>query len=261
MVQPGQLDALHRAAAVQLGQVGPEPLLAGLVVAVGDHQQDPLPAEVADQEGQQVAGGAVGPVQILDDQHQRGLLAQAPQQPEQQLEQSSLGGLIGRAAAFRRAQGGQQAGKLGPGRADQLSDRSHPDIGDQRPQDLHDRGIGQGAIADRHTAPGQHPGPVGGAAARQLGDQAGLADAGLAPHQDDGRVSICGPPPGRLQELQLLDAADEGGARHAAAHLAGIIPRDRPEGNGGRTGAGDQRWGAATRRCMAHAGFGLDSAA
>ena len=29
---------------------------------------------------------------------------------------------------------------------------------------------------------------------------------------------------------ELLDAADEGRARHAAAHLAGIIPRDRPQG-------------------------------
>jgi hypothetical protein len=33
---------------------------------------------------------------------------------------------------------------------------------------------------------------------------------------------------------KLLDAADEGRARHAAAHLAGIIPRDRPERNGAR---------------------------
>src|SRR5512132_2517449 len=48
---------------------------------------------------------------------------------------------------------------------------------------------------------------------RQLGDQAGLADAGLAPHQDDGRFPICGPHPGRLQEPQLLDTADEGRAR------------------------------------------------
>ena len=39
---------------------------------------------------------------------------------------------------------------------------------------------------------------------------------------------------GRVEELQLLDAANQGGARHAVAHLAGIIARDRPEGNGGR---------------------------
>jgi hypothetical protein len=118
---------------------------------------------------------------------------------------------VGRASAIRRAQGGEQAGKLGPGRADQLSDRSHPDIAEQDPQGLHDRGIGPGHHADRHTAPDQHPGPLGGTAGRQFGDKAGLADTGLAPHQDDSRVSICGPPPGRIQEFQLLDAADEVG--------------------------------------------------
>ena len=192
---------------------------------------------------------------------QRGLLAQASQQPEQQFEQARLGGLVGRAAGLRRAQGGQQPGKLRPGRADQLTDRSHADIGDQRPHCLHDRGIGQGAVTDRHTAASQHPRPVIGAAARQLGDQARLADTGLAPHQDDGRVSICGPPPGRLQELQLLDAADEDRARHAAAHLAGIIPRDRPEGNGGRMESATKDGEPPRRRRMAHAGFGRHGAA
>jgi hypothetical protein len=98
-------------------------------------------------------------------------------------------------------------------------------------------GVRQGAVTDRYTAAHKHPGPIGGAAAGQLGDQAGLADAGLAPHQDDGRFPICGPSPGRLEGLELLDTANEGWARHAAAHLAGIIPRDRPEGNGGRKGS------------------------
>ena len=115
------------AAAVQLGQVGPQPLLARLVAAVGDHQQDPLAAEVADQEGQQVAGGLVGPVQVLDHQHQRGLLAEAPEQAEQQLEQPRLGGLAGR-AAFRLAQAGQQPGQLAPGRTDQLTDRVNAEL-------------------------------------------------------------------------------------------------------------------------------------
>ena len=133
-------------------------------------------------------------------------------------------------------QSGQQAGQLTPGRAHQLTDRSHPDIAEQVPQCLHDRGVGQGAIADGHTATAQHPGPLGSAAGCHLGDQAGLADTGLAPHKDDGRYPICGPHSGRLQEFQLLDAAYEGRAAHAAFHLAGIIAPDRPEGNAGSTG-------------------------
>ena len=172
-------------------------------------------------------------MQILNHQHQRGRLAQLPQQPEQQLEQPRLGSLAGR-ARFRLAQSGQQAGKLGPGRTDQLPDRAHPDIGEQGPQGLHDRSVGQPIAAHGDAAADQHPRPIRGATARQLRKQAGLADAGLAPYQDDGRIPICGPHPGRLQELQLLDTADQGRALHAVAHLAGIIPRDRPERNGGR---------------------------
>jgi hypothetical protein len=85
-------------------------VLARLVAAVGNHHQRPLLSEVPDQEGQQVAGGAVAPVQILDHQHQRVLLGQAPEQPEQQLEQSGLSGLLGRFGVIRLTQGGQKAG-------------------------------------------------------------------------------------------------------------------------------------------------------
>ena len=66
-VQPGQLHALGAAAPVQDGQEGSQPVRARLVAAVAHHHQQPLAAQVADQEGQQVAGGAVGPVHVLDD--------------------------------------------------------------------------------------------------------------------------------------------------------------------------------------------------
>src|SRR5215218_9985729 len=85
----------------------------------------------------------------------------------------------------------------------------------------------------RHAAGDQHPGPVGGAAARQLSTQAGLADASLAPQPDDGRFAICGRP---RTTSRLLDTADETQARHAAAHLAGIILCDWSQGSPGRRG-------------------------
>jgi hypothetical protein len=77
----------------------------------------------------------------------------------------------------------------------------------------------------RHAAGDQQPGPVGGAAARQLSTQACLADASLAPHQDDGRFAICGPPSDRVEGLEFLDTADESQARHAAAISPGSSPR------------------------------------
>jgi hypothetical protein len=61
-----------------------------LVGAVGPDQQQPAVAQVADQEGQQVTGGPVGPVQVLDNQQGPVLAAEALQQPQQQLEQPPL---------------------------------------------------------------------------------------------------------------------------------------------------------------------------
>jgi hypothetical protein len=227
-----QLQTLDRTGPAKLGQVGPRPRPPGLVAAVGDHQQHPLAAQVSDQERQQVAGRAVGPVQVLDHQQQRCLLAEAADQTQQQLEQARLRVLAGRASGLRFAEGGEQAGKLWPGRADEPAHRVRAELGDQRPQHLHDRGIRQGPVGHRHAAAAKHPGGGGGATSGQLGDQARLADAGFAPQQDDGRFAGCGPHPGRLEDIQLLDAADECRARHAAAHLAGIIAPALPQGNG-----------------------------
>ena len=230
-VQVGQLDALDGPAAVQLGQIGPKPLGPRLVAAVACDQQDPLVAQVADQERQQVAGRAVRPVQVLQNQHQRALLAQAPEQAEQHLEQASLGSLAWRAGGLRLPQGGQQPGQLGPGGAGQLAHAPGAQLGEQDPQRLHHRRKGQATFTDWHTPAAQHARSIGAAAPDQLGDQARLAHAGLAPQQDDSRLAVRRPHPGHLKSAQLLDAADKGRAGHAAAHLAPIIASFRAEGN------------------------------
>jgi predicted N-acetyltransferase YhbS len=49
--------------------------------------------QVADQEGQQVPGGLVGPVHVLHDQHQRALARELLEQGEQHLEQPPAGRL------------------------------------------------------------------------------------------------------------------------------------------------------------------------
>jgi hypothetical protein len=58
-----------------------------LVGPVAGHQGHPAAAQGPDQEGQQVAGGAVGPVHVLDDQQQRGQLGQPDQQRQHAVEQ------------------------------------------------------------------------------------------------------------------------------------------------------------------------------
>jgi hypothetical protein len=105
---------------------------------------------------------------------------------------------------------------------------------------LHDRRIRQGAVANGQAAARQNPNPTRAAAGDQLGDQACLTDAGLAPHKNDSRLAVCGPHLCRFEKRELLDAAHKGWARHAAAHLAGIIPRPA-RAKRATGGASDQR--------------------
>jgi hypothetical protein len=52
-----------------------------LVDAEGRDDQQPLAADVARQEGEEVARGAVGPVEVLDDQQHRRLLGEPLEEP------------------------------------------------------------------------------------------------------------------------------------------------------------------------------------
>jgi hypothetical protein len=239
--EPGDLHAPGPGAA-ELGQERPQPWAARLVAAVGDQQDDPLAAEVAGQVGQQVAGRAVGPVHVLDHQHQHGLLGQGSEQAEHELEQPDLVGRLGRCAggvvAVGVAEGRQQAGQLRPGRPGQRPDRLHPDLGHQVPEGLDRRGEGQAAVGDRHAAADQDPIAVPDPPGGELGDQACLADAGLAPHQEDRRRAAVRLLQRLVERCQLARPTDEGGAGHLPAHLAGIIAPVPLDGNRVSTGSG-----------------------
>ena len=58
-----------------------------LIGAVGEHQQQRGFAQLGDKERDEVEGRAVGPVQVLDDQHERLLRSGALEDTEHQLEQ------------------------------------------------------------------------------------------------------------------------------------------------------------------------------
>ena len=252
--EAGQLQALDPAAAVQLGQERPQRVAAvQLVGAVGSDQQEAAVAQVADQEGEQVAGGPVGPVQVLDHQHGPALGAQALQHPEQQLEQPPLlrpgaGGCgqpvegrlaigyapppggrapdrvgapwVGAPGGSRWAQLGQEAGQLGPGLAgDQPGQGGLVQVAHQRPQGLDQGGEGHPLAAQLDTATGQHGGAGGPGPGHQLADQPGLADPGLAADQHRRRGAGGGPVGRRGQPGQLLGPADEGRAGERRRHV------------------------------------------
>jgi hypothetical protein len=113
-----------------------------LVAAEGAHHHDASGAEICCEEHDQVAGGAVGPVQVLHHPQQRRLGGQPLKQAEQPREQPPLTGERvtgdrGRLAAPGRV--GQQPAQLGPGRAgDRLKLGRVQPVG-QAPQGLEDR--------------------------------------------------------------------------------------------------------------------------
>ncbi len=186
-----QLEGGHGRQPEQLGDHRAERVTAVQVIgAVGDHHRDPFPVQHPAQEGDQVPGGPVGPVQVLQDEQHRLGGGQFREQPEHRAEQLLLGqagrlafpafraGPVRQQLAEHRA-GGQRAGhrlRRRPGRA--------------FPERVGQRQVRDG-VAQLGAPPGQHQeSPVGGAQ-RQLGDQAGLPDPGVPGQQRMGR------PPGR----------------------------------------------------------------
>ncbi len=114
--KPPQLQPGHPVHPLQPGQQRPQRV--GPVQVVGPerhHRQNRGLPQVADQEAQQVTGGRVGPVHVLDDQQHRLPLGQPLEQREQQLEQPRPGRRRVRARRQRpelRQQPGQLASRL-----------------------------------------------------------------------------------------------------------------------------------------------------
>jgi hypothetical protein len=148
-VEAAHLEPLRPAAAVQLGQERAQGMAAvQLVGAVGQHHEQPG-LEVADEEGEQVQGRAVGPVQVLHHQHGRGPVGQALQQGEQRLEQLRLppgaAGQAGRALLLPEL--GQQPGQQRPAGPDQLVQGLRLEPAAQAAERL-----GQGRVRQRRLA-------------------------------------------------------------------------------------------------------------
>ena len=83
-----ELDPLDGSRSIQLGQERSQRVSpVQVVAAVGRDDDQPLRPHVADDEPQEIAGGSVGPVQVLDDQHERAVPGRPPERPEDSLEE------------------------------------------------------------------------------------------------------------------------------------------------------------------------------
>jgi hypothetical protein len=175
--QPPQADPLGVLAG-QGAEGPPQPgAVAGLVVAVGEHQQAGQLGDAPGQPADHVQGGVVGPVQVLDHQQRR----PAGQLPVQ--------GVQDPVAVGAGLQGRGQGAAAGPGH---VAERAQGPRGGQVV-----------AHADQRPDP-----PRGGG---QLPDQAGLADAGLAGDQRHRAVAPTGPVQRRPQAAQLGVTLEQSG--------------------------------------------------
>jgi hypothetical protein len=206
------LDALQVRDAQQLGQERPQRVAAVQVVrAVAGDQGDAAAAQGADQERDQVAGGAVGPVQVLDDQQQRGQLGQAGQQRQDAVEQ--LHPLEPVARRCRRGGGvpgaWQQQAETRHGRRQPVGQLRLAWPGAEVAEGVHKRHVRQAEVADLHAAADQHPHALRFGAGGELAEQAGLAHAGVAGHQRHRRAALPGPGEHAEQPAELGGAAHE----------------------------------------------------
>ena len=124
-----EVEALRALAARQLAHEPEQGRRDGFVRAQRDQQQQPLLAQVAREEAQEILGGAVGPVDVLDDEQDGRLGAETAEEPEQQLEQPRL--RVRRGSGLRRAvraRASAAPARRGPARAS-ASPRSAATIG------------------------------------------------------------------------------------------------------------------------------------
>ena len=192
-----------------------------------------------DEEREQVAGRSIRPVQVLDDERDRGRRAEPAEQAAHALEDPDLE--PARVIDARPVVGG--SGQLGdePGEVREAGTggRGDPvgvDLAHERTERLCDRTERQPVVTERDRTTLEDE-PVAGAQPRgSLRHEPALADARLAADQRErsvaGRSRI-----GRLHEhVQLYGAADEDGAGEASRHATDDRPCSFPLGRAGPDG-------------------------
>jgi hypothetical protein len=219
-VQPRQLYPLHPAEPAKPGQQRTQRMGAVQVIGPEGHD-DQHPVQhllAADEKRQQVAGRAVGPVRVLDDQHDRPLVGQALQQRENLLEQPGPG-RAGIGFLLHRAELRQQPGHLAGGVARQQAGHAvGAQVAHELPEHRAERGERQPFGTHVEARAGQHTGPGIGGACDEFAGQPGLPDAGLAADEDGGRHRVAGAGQRGVQHGQVLAAADQDRTARTPVH-------------------------------------------
>jgi len=233
---------------LELGEQRPEGMAAvQLVGAVGEQHEQTLVTQAAGQKGDEGARGSVGPVHVLEDQHDQRRLPGEIEQLEHRLEQPHLArgilpGVGGRLVLEAR----QQRGQLRPAAWSQRR-QGRMALAHERAQGAQQWRVGQLAVRglDALTAQDEHlVGPVVQRGLK-LGNQPGLADPGITAEQREGGPTAGGFPRGVTELGQFADPAHETAAGQSRPHGRSIAGRRTWCGPNGR--AGDCRGGLRQR--------------
>ena len=213
----GQLRGVHRVERPEreLGQqarrpqvgdpVGQPGVVRSAVVAQGRREQHGSARQQAQAEGEEGQGLLVAPLHVVE--HQQHRTADTQQGPGQPLEEAvPLPRVRECPARGVTTRGGNQPVDLqAPDRVEPAERRLH--VGAAQP--LRDRGQREPAGGGEALRRRDH-GPRAAGRLGDLGDEPALADARAAPDHHDAGPPGRGRPPGRPQDPDLLDPADEG---------------------------------------------------
>ena len=158
-----------------------------VVRAVRRDEGDGCVEAAAEQEAHQVAGRLVGPVEVLDDDEEG--LARAGRLGEG-VDGVEQGGLVGRdglgvGGLAQHPLTWQQTEQRGVALGDLVEEVGQ--LTGDAAGDLGERKEGKGAVGEVETVPGLDQPALGDGAVAELGQQAGLADAGVA-GEENGRA-------------------------------------------------------------------------
>ena len=214
--QAGQLQAPQRPLAAQVADQLVQRMAVGdLALAVGAEVQHPARRGRAHEVAQQLQRRAVGPVQVVEDEHDRRLGADLADQRGDGVEEAVALGVGLRAGdrarrhmvGGRRAELRQQDRQLGRARAQPFAQRVQR--GARRPAAQH---LDHGLVGRQRLlveAPVEDRGAVVAGACGEFRRAARLADPGVAGQQHERALAVGGLTPAALEVGELDGAADQ----------------------------------------------------
>ena len=208
------------AAAHQLGEVAGQAGRGGRLVGAQREQQDDVALLLPGQQREQLAGRRVGPVHVLDHDHQGSPEAEVLEQRGDGLEQPRGAGAVEHGLLADPERRNEPAELRARG-AGCLQDRSGALAAYQLGQQLHDGRIRQHLLALGHAVADDELDAAGVQPGAELADDAGLADAGR-PLDEDRAQPVTGHDlvDERFEPGQLVVAPhEEAAGRTAAADL------------------------------------------